>query len=81
MLIYNVYEAKSVASDQYAQIGHVNHAHTITGYVRAKKVGTVSMVARAADFSSSGFENLKMLENLRETSALSLFRLYIVYTN
>ena len=41
------------------------------------KVGAVSMVARATDFSSE-FENSEMLENLRETSALSLFCLYIV---
>ena len=35
------------------------------------------MAARATDFSSD-FENSKMLENLRETSTLSLFRLYRV---
>ena len=67
--------------DQCAQIGHANHAHTITGYVRVNKVGAVSLVARATDFSSSELENSEMLENLRETSALSLFRLYIAYMN
>ena len=59
------------------QIGHANHAHTITGYVRVNKVVAVSLVARATEFSSSEFENWEMLENLQETSALSLFRLYI----
>ena len=61
---------------QCAQIGHANHVHTITGYVRVKKVEAVSMVARATNFSSSEFKNSEMLENLWETSALSLFCLY-----
>ena len=56
-----------------------HHAHTITDYVRVNKMGAVSLVARATDLSSSEFENTEMLENLRETSALSLFRLYIAY--
>ena len=34
---------------QCAQIGHANHAHTITSYVRVNKVGAVSLVARATD--------------------------------
>ena len=63
---------------QCAQTGHANYAHTITGYIRANEVGAVSLVARATDFSSSEFKNSEMLENLRETLALSLFRLYIM---
>ena len=47
---------------------------------RVKKVGAVSMVARATDFSFE-FKNSETLENLRETSALSLFCLCIEYTN
>ena len=66
---------------QCAQIGHANHAHTISGYIRVNQVGAVGLVARATDFSTSEFENSEMLENLRETSALSLFRLFISYTN
>ena len=65
---------------QCAQIGHANHSHTITGYVRENKVGAASLVARATNFSYSEFENSEMPENLRETSALYLFRLYIAYT-
>ena len=69
------------SSGQRAQIGHANHAHTITGYVRVNKVGAVSLVARTTEVSSSEFEKSEMLENLRETSALYLFRLYIACTN
>ena len=78
--IYTI-ECPGAITAQCAQIGHANHAHTITEYVRVNKVGAVSLVACATDFSSSEFKNSEMLENLRETLALFLFRLYIVYTN
>ena len=58
---------------QCAQIGHAYHAHTITGYVRVNKVGAVSLVVRATDFSSSKFENSEMLGKLR----LSPYFVYI----
>ena len=56
-----------------AWIGHDIHAHTIVGYVRVNKVGAVSLVARATDFSSPEFKNSVMLENLR----LSPYFVYI----
>ena len=63
---------------QCAHIGHANHAYTIIGYVRAEKVGAVSMVARATDFSSE-IENSPMLKNHRETSGLLISSIYSIY--
>ena len=78
VLLYPSYSPDIALSDFHT---FRSMTHTITGYVRVMKIGAVSMISGATDFSSSEFENLEMFENLRDTSVLSLFRLYIVYTN
>ena len=45
----------------------------------SSQLSAISMATRVFA-GSSEFENTEMLEDLRETSALSLFRLYIAYT-